>query len=40
MPPEAKLTPVERSLSCIFGSVYAETISLIPNSPAAKGKGK
>lgn len=38
--PEAKLTPVRRSVSKIFGSKYAGTISLTPNSSATKEKKK
>lgn len=34
VPPEAKLTPVIKSLFCIFGSRYAGTVSLTPNSEA------
>lgn len=34
VPPEAKLTPVYKSLICREGSKYAGTSSLIPNSAA------
>ena len=34
-PPDAKLTPVKRSLGCKVGSLYAGRSSLIPNSSTA-----
>ena len=37
-PPEAKLTPVKRSLGCKVGSLYAGRSSLIPNSSTAQKK--
>jgi hypothetical protein len=39
-PPEAKLTPVGRSLGCKFGSLYAGRSSLIHNSSTEKRKKK
>ena len=39
-PPEAKLTPVKRSLGCKVGSLYAGRSSLIPNSSTAQKKKK
>ena len=37
-PPEAKLTPVKRSLGCKVGSLYVGRSSLIPNSSTAQKK--
>jgi hypothetical protein len=39
-PPEAKLTPVRRSLGCKVGSLDAGRSSLIPNSSTDKKKIK